>query len=1337
MIKGVKGAIDLVDYRDCKLTLNNYYKLLVYVLLLVSVLSVSVSVLAETDYSTNFALNGSNESSDSQINSSDTSFSSTRDLLIDLQYKSGTSYDMDNDGIEDKATGIVDMTAEGTLFVGDVDESHLCTRWEVYSEETETTTSVCYGADQCCGFVDLQPLTSSWDEVFQVHYGRFDATENNKITAQVIHVDYDLSTDFYDIFYSSRKSLNADFLDISNWKLEIYTDKEYYLPNEAVNFFVDNSIDEASVQMSISDGETIYNVIYTPGQSVEFVPTTLGEYTATVTATLGESVKTKTFEFTVSEDAVPAPTTHRDKVYIAKDQYHLGEKVKIILDIANMSTADIQIIGSNTLYQYNDVAEIFEFTPPNAAEYLVTVTALTPDGEKEFNKNFSVITGPMRINLEMEDSLRLGLNAAGMELYEAGTKANLGVLGNRLDMEFGKKYDLLIRYRAGNTTNATNKTQDEELDSQATNPIQRIYVRGLRAESSDAIKLKIDENINKYNFMQLYAIDPSDMLFDNATITVVAQGTTLYKCRNWSFIAQSCLDGVWEPYMTGLVPGEEYELVITPDDPGFGENMTNGSFGGASVDVTNHTIPGFNILREQTDGMGTNRETTVDLVFWYEESSTNNTIYNISIRENLPDGWNVTMSPPNSTFVNNSLIVGISNLSANSYSIISYKIRAPAVEGEDAFNTDLIYYFNNTWYNTTTIDYNVRVNDSKAFFDMKAELVTVGYLALLDESNETTENREVSSSNETIIVFNVTNIGNSAVPDGYPAIFKWQYNDSMFYVTDIQGNCVGGTIVDWEGMKAIQCEWPTFVVDESKIFNATIYALRNGTANTKFNITYDPPLVTAPELEGVINTTDDIFLETLTGSSIIYGPEVDSSISLSVSHVSNYVAKDIRLFASGTYRFIRWMFMFISQTSEEGFNTLSQVMSGDLSPITGVPVKEKPVEKPSKPSVPSRGPIVNEHRPDVEIPAESFVEDEPVEDGITTADTTPSVSERISQLPQAKKGKRNYPEPLLSPEPEQRPTAIWISTTEQMMLQGNSTQFALYLAPEDPETAEYVAQGSYTAILSPGRVPKLDQNILFNHSTKGKALWLSARFGSGIVDLRDLIIRKTVGKVIVNFDNVTGVQEAHTVYLENTFNSGLYICPDAKEISEIYYNCPNMVVFVHAEAAANTSKDGYIVSIDGNNYKIENITGTGIAQLTILTVQSYPAVGGNWIVAFNTSGTADLTITATNGTTWTNYSDSSTYDLKFLELRCGNTTLSYTWINNGTNCTTTNTCSVYYANYSCNTTTSFETSKVLTGGNHTLKFQFGNNTEYAFNQANNPPTQSKPIELDSLSAELG
>ena len=110
--------------------------------------------------------------------------------------------------------------------------------------------------------------------------------------------------------------------------------------------------------------------------------------------------------------------------------------------------------------------------------------------------------------------------------------------------------------------------------------------------------------------------------------------------------------------------------------------------------------------------------------------------------------------------------------------------------------------------------------------------------------------------------------------------------------------------------------------------------------------------------------------------------------------------------------------------------------------------------------------------------------------------------------------------------------------------------------------------------------------------------------------------------------------------------------------------------------------------------------------IDILNVQSYPSVGGNWTVEFNTNGTADLIITATNGTTWSDAGDEE--DLELLEVRCGDEVLDYTWIDE--------TNSILIENYSCDKT-GYETSRVHTYGKHHLEFRFGDDVDYAHNLA--------------------
>jgi len=114
-------------------------------------------------------------------------------------------------------------------------------------------------------------------------------------------------------------------------------------------------------------------------------------------------------------------------------------------------------------------------------------------------------------------------------------------------------------------------------------------------------------------------------------------------------------------------------------------------------------------------------------------------------------------------------------------------------------------------------------------------------------------------------------------------------------------------------------------------------------------------------------------------------------------------------------------------------------------------------------------------------------------------------------------------------------------------------------------------------------------------------------------------------------------------------------------------------------------------------FTVNHFSGYGGGTINIINLQSYPTINGNWTVAFNVTGTENLTIIGSNGT---NFS----LDVNFLELKCGNTTIAATYDFK----------KVFYPNFSCNTT-AYETSRVLTYGKHHLKFIFGNSTAYAHN----------------------
>ncbi|MFH1642031.1 MAG: hypothetical protein ABIC04_03975 [Nanoarchaeota archaeon] len=153
-------------------------------------------------------------------------------------------------------------------------------------------------------------------------------------------------------------------------------------------------------------------------------------------------------------------------------------------------------------------------------------------------------------------------------------------------------------------------------------------------------------------------------------------------------------------------------------------------------------------------------------------------------------------------------------------------------------------------------------------------------------------------------------------------------------------------------------------------------------------------------------------------------------------------------------------------------------------------------------------------------------------------------------------------------------------------------------------------------------------------------------------------------------------------YTEGPIATEINISPDKKQIivsSDIHYENILTYTYLQPEAERNalklfwlvndtkkqvnfsafdTDSDGLIDYIQWITPSLSNQTYE--LEITVLNVQSYPTVGGNWTVEFETSGSANLTISAYSQTTFAEiYDNSSTEDdLEFLEVKCNSTILN-------------------------------------------------------------------------------
>jgi hypothetical protein len=134
-------------------------------------------------------------------------------------------------------------------------------------------------------------------------------------------------------------------------------------------------------------------------------------------------------------------------------------------------------------------------------------------------------------------------------------------------------------------------------------PIQDMLFDNVEIVDESSLDLKLDIEIpdgqgpEGIDIARAYAIDPTAMEFDEALVTAIAEGNSLYKCKAWNFDERRC-DGSWELIRTDLTPGTEYEFILTAADPAFAEGIRT------ALRLYATDGPDPNVTAVVTDGVG-------------------------------------------------------------------------------------------------------------------------------------------------------------------------------------------------------------------------------------------------------------------------------------------------------------------------------------------------------------------------------------------------------------------------------------------------------------------------------------------------------------------------------------------------------------------------------------------------------------------------------------------------------------------------------------------------------------------------------------------------------------
>ncbi|MAG08196.1 hypothetical protein CMO89_01880 [Candidatus Woesearchaeota archaeon] len=144
------------------------------------------------------------------VNQSSENISINKSIQLSLDYYTDSSYDADNDGLEE-IEGVVDLAVKGTELNFNASPDNLCTKWTINSVDKGTTNNVCYGSSSCCNFLDMDSSSAEWNDPYYSYFEKEDAGYNNIVSAQVVYAYYDLITLEAEIVYSNSSSLSVRF----------------------------------------------------------------------------------------------------------------------------------------------------------------------------------------------------------------------------------------------------------------------------------------------------------------------------------------------------------------------------------------------------------------------------------------------------------------------------------------------------------------------------------------------------------------------------------------------------------------------------------------------------------------------------------------------------------------------------------------------------------------------------------------------------------------------------------------------------------------------------------------------------------------------------------------------------------------------------------------------------------------------------------------------------------------------------------------------------------------------------------------------------------------------
>ncbi|MGV8162915.1 MAG: CARDB domain-containing protein [Candidatus Nanoarchaeia archaeon] len=305
----------------------------------------------------------------------------------------------------------------------------------------------------------------------------------------------------------------------------VFTNKEEYLSGEKINVFLNLSESQKSFFLLYYEHEGVVYTYLGDLNSFDFIPPSLGSYNLLLKTRDGNLVESRII--TVSNQPIVGVIEDEGDLgdegsnYLGEkgsqitagdaEELLLKNKLKIEDNAGNTQEFSLKIISKKV--KFSDVLEDTEDVIQNKSE-------------KILSSNADVVSSAKLDNLKFSDAL-----------YDVEINFN------------NKPFKKLILFNL-----SANVTSSANLNI------------GIEEISPDLVSVG---EVGNNKVMKAYGIDPSSISFSSGTISFIASGTELWKCKDWTFQTQSC-GGEWVKVMN-IIPGEEYVIEISPEDPGYAE----------------------------------------------------------------------------------------------------------------------------------------------------------------------------------------------------------------------------------------------------------------------------------------------------------------------------------------------------------------------------------------------------------------------------------------------------------------------------------------------------------------------------------------------------------------------------------------------------------------------------------------------------------------------------------------------------------------------------------------------------------------------------------------------